>query len=216
MTHQPFRVDPAVAALALGVGAATWLLHAGAWALAAGAATAATGLVAAPLAGWVARYRKLPPAGSPERTLVVRARSAVTTARRLTRSAPRGPIVERFRAAEIQLEASADGIARLARQSIAVRRLAAGIDAGAAGRLNQLTLEFAERAELLVGSLESVVAGLIEVLATAAVDPSGEALAALERLGTEVQALQAGLEEAQGLGRRMALNAVSEISEVER
>ena len=207
-----FGIDPGTIVVAVVAGAATWAMGGGVWALAVGAAALATGVVAEEAGIRLARYNALPPAGSPERLLVVRARSAVETAHRLARSAPKGPVVERVRAAELQLELSAKDIALLARQSVEVRRLARGIDDSAAGRLHRLTEEFGQRAESLVGSLENVVAGLIEVLATAEVDPSGDAVTALERLGAEVEALRAGLEEARGLGRQMELNDISEVT----
>lgn len=205
-------IDPPTIAIAVAAGWVTWAMGVGVWALGVVVAVLATGVVMQRAGVRVAQYKTLPPAGSRERELVVRAQSAVRTAHRLARSAPKGPIVERVRVAERQLESSADDIAQLARQSVEVRRLARGIDAGAAGRLHHLTADIAQRAESLVGSIENVVAGLIEVLATAEMDPSGDAYAALQRLGEEVEALRAGLEEARGLGRQMGLKEISEVT----
>lgn len=204
------RIDPVVAVVALIAGAAALFLGAGGWVLPVVAVVLVVAAAGEQIWIWGHEVRMLLTADEAERRLIHRAFSAVQTARRLNRAAPPGRIAERFRAAEVQLKASRAGISSLIFRAVAVRRLRNGIDPSASTRVNVVLVDLHAKAQALVESLESVVARQIEVLALADVDPLGTALAALDRLAIEVEALHAGLDEAQRLGAGLPMNELLE------
>ena len=232
-------IDPGLVAVALVVTVVGIFLGLGWWAPAAGAAALLAG------GGWrpvveALEGRRLPPAGSPERELVLRARRARRMVRRLARVAAGSPFGDRCAAVARDLALSERQIALLARQAESTRQLAAGFDGGAlamearriasavegadersrrelasslrstqarlatAGRVGVLADELEARTAALVASSEAIAAELTEVLALSQVDPGGGPLGRMEEIADEVEALRAGLEEAQGFGRQAA------------
>jgi hypothetical protein len=75
---------------------------------------------------------------------------------------------------------------------------------GTGRRLLTLTDELFARTRALVISLDAVAAGLAELQAISASDPTAEPQLALASLSREIDALRGGLEEAQTFGRRAA------------
>lgn len=200
MLRKTPRPDPAVLHVAFIAGFVALIVGAGLWAFVVAAVALGAGVVTVQIWALAETLRHM---DASEHGLNRRARSAVRTAQRLNRSAPAGPIAERFRAAETQLETCAANIEMLIRRASAVRQLRNGINPAAADPVDAVISELRARAESQLAALESVVARQIEVLALADVDPSGHAMAALERLGVEVDALRAGLDEAQRLGDQL-------------
>jgi hypothetical protein len=82
---------------------------------------------------------------------------------------------------------------------------------GTGRRLRSLTDELFARTRALVISLDAVAAGLAELQAIAASDPTAEPQIALANLSREIDALRGGLEEAQTFGRRAAAIHFSEV-----
>jgi hypothetical protein len=75
---------------------------------------------------------------------------------------------------------------------------------GTGRRLRTLADELFARTRALVISLDAVAAGLAELQAISASDPTSEPQLALASLSREIDALRGGLEEAQTFGRRAA------------
>jgi hypothetical protein len=75
---------------------------------------------------------------------------------------------------------------------------------GTGRRLRTLADELFARTRALVISLDAVAAGLAELQAISASDPTAEPQIALASLSREIDALRGGLEEAQTFGRRAA------------
>ncbi len=75
---------------------------------------------------------------------------------------------------------------------------------GTGRRLRKLADELFARTRALVMSLDAVAAGLAELQAISASDPTAEPQLALASLSREIDALRGGLEEAQTFGRRAA------------
>jgi hypothetical protein len=75
---------------------------------------------------------------------------------------------------------------------------------GTGRRLRTLADELFARTRALVTSLDAVAAGLAELQAISASDPTAEPQLALASLSREIDALRGGLEEAQTFGRRAA------------
>ena len=75
---------------------------------------------------------------------------------------------------------------------------------GTGHRLRTLADELFARTRALVMSLDAVAAGLAELQAMSASDPTAEPQLALANLSREIDALRGGLEEAQTFGRRAA------------
>jgi hypothetical protein len=75
---------------------------------------------------------------------------------------------------------------------------------GTGRRLGTLADELFARTRALVMSLDAVSAGLAELQAISASDPTAEPQLALASLSREIDALRGGLEEAQTFGRRAA------------
>jgi hypothetical protein len=71
-------------------------------------------------------------------------------------------------------------------------------------RLRTLADELSARTRALTTSMEAVAAGLAELQALSASDPTMQPQIALANLSREIDALRGGLEEAQTFGRRAA------------
>ena len=71
-------------------------------------------------------------------------------------------------------------------------------------RLQILADELSARTGALTNSMEAIAAGLAELFALSSADPTAHPLGALATLSQEIDALRAGLEEAQTFGRRAA------------
>ncbi len=75
---------------------------------------------------------------------------------------------------------------------------------GTGRRLGSLADELFARTRALVTSMDAVAAGLAELQAISATDPTAQPQLALASLSREIDALRGGLEEAQTFGRRAA------------
>jgi hypothetical protein len=71
-------------------------------------------------------------------------------------------------------------------------------------RLQVLADELSARTGALTNSMEAIAAGLAELFALSSADPTAQPKGALATLSHEIDALRAGLEEAQTFGRRAA------------
>src|SRR5579871_3380886 len=121
MRISSWRPDALVVATAIAVAVIGLWIGLGGWAFLAAASAAVAGSALPAVVAVVGR-RALPPAGSPERTLVNRARRARRTVRRLATATKGTPLAQRCAAFEHQL-----GLAE--------------------GRLRQLAIQAAERSE---------------------------------------------------------------------
>jgi hypothetical protein len=237
----PRDVDPLVLVLVVGLPVLGFILGLGL-----GGVVAALVLLAVLggsrfVASLARRRFSLPPSGTQERALVMRAVAAAATMRRLVQTVPYGPVSNRCKAMEKQARAALPTIRTLALQACRVRVLAAGIpdealkaeraqtmkllkgnpeerlrtelesslrsteaQIGTGRRLRTLADELFARTRALVMSLDAVAAGLAELQAISASDPTAEPQIALASLSREIDALRGGLEEAQTFGRRAA------------
>lgn len=75
---------------------------------------------------------------------------------------------------------------------------------GTGRRLGSLADELFARTRALATSMDAVAAGLVELQAISATDPTAQPQLALASLSREIDALRGGLEEAQTFGRRAA------------
>jgi hypothetical protein len=210
-------------------------------AIAAGALTLLAAVGARPASLWVERRWTLPPAGTLERSLVLRSRTAADRMYRISHSVADGPVAERCREMERNARMALPTIRNLAFQACAVRSLASSLALGrleversqsqallagtvddrvrievesslrsteaqlATGRrMVSLADELSARTGALTNSMEAIAAGLAELFALSSADPTVQPYGALATLSQEIEALRAGLEEAQTFGRLAA------------
>jgi hypothetical protein len=241
MRLRSLEIDPIVALMAVGVTAFGLVLGLGLWAVAAGILILVSAAGSQITAAWAARRYAMPPSGTSERALVLRALGSGATMRRLVRSVPDGPVTQRCLEMERQARAGLPTIRALAVQAFRVRCLAEGIpvegleierghtinllaadpeerlrielDSSLSSteaqlrtgrRLRTLADELCARTRALTTSMEAVAAGLAELQALSASDPTMQPQIALANLSREIDALRGGLEEAQTFGRRAA------------
>jgi hypothetical protein len=235
------EIDPIVALVAVGVAGFGLALGLGLWAVAAGVLIVVSATGSRFTSAWAARRFAMPPSGTSERALVLRALGSAATMRMLARSVAGGPVAQRCVEMARQARAGLPTIRALAVQAFRVRCLAEGIPVDgleeernhnmallAAGpeervrieldsslrsteaqlrtgrRLRTLADELSARTRALTTSMEAVAAGLAELQALSASDPTMQPQIALANLSREIDALRGGLEEAQTFGRRAA------------
>jgi hypothetical protein len=197
------RLDPVVASMAVVVTAFGLVLGTGYWAVVGGLVILAAATGSRTVAAWAKRRFALPPAGTRERALVVRALEAAATMRRLVGSVPDGPVTTRCLDMERQARAALPTIRALALQTIRVRDLAEGIpvdmlEAERSQTLNLLASNPEERMRLeLDSSLRSTEAqlGTGRRLRTL----TDELFARTRALTTSMDAVAAGLAELQAI-----------------
>jgi hypothetical protein len=235
------EIDPVVVLVAVAVAGFGLALGLGLWAIAAGMLILVAAAGSRFTSAWAARRFAMPPYGTSERALVLRALGSAATMRKLARSVADGPVAQRCVEMERQARAGLPTIRALAVQASRVRSLAEGIPVDGlevershtinllaanpeervrveldsslrsteaqlrtGRRLRTLADELCARTRALTTSMEAVAAGLAELQALSASDPTMQPQIALANLSREIDALRGGLEEAQTFGRRAA------------
>ena len=192
-------VDPVVVLFAALMTVVAVVLGEGIWAVAVGGASLAVPFLVRRILAGLARRSALPPAGSPERALVLRARAAATSMERISALVPDGPVAERCREMVRSARVALPTIRDLGVQSAYVMSLAAGVP------VEQLELEREQTAQQLASDpqgrvrleLESSMRSSELQLATARRlrALSGELAARTRALTISIEAVAAGLTE---------------------
>jgi hypothetical protein len=197
------EIDPVIAGTALLVVGFGLMFGFGWWAVLAGSLVLVAAGGSRQATAWAARRFAMPPEGTHERALVMRALRAATTMRRLVDSVPDGPVAQRCREMERQAWAGLPTIRAIALQAQRVRVLVQGIPVAA------LEIERAHTTSLLAGEVgERVRTELASSLrSTEAQLRTGQRLNTLadelfartRALTTSMEAVAAGLAELQAL-----------------
>ncbi|MFN2452335.1 MAG: hypothetical protein ABR541_08280 [Candidatus Dormibacteria bacterium] len=191
--------DPVVLGVGMLVAVAAVLAGAGAWAVAAGLLPLLAAVGARELLAAIGGRVRLPPSGTPERALIVRAEAASQGMRRIVRTVPAGPTAERCRQMELAARGALPTIRGLAVQARMVGQLAAGVDVEQLEREHEQTtaqlaaaVDAGTRAEL-EASLRSTETQLATARRLRAL--AGELAARTRALTSSMEAVVAGLTE---------------------